>query len=102
MSFRRSKRSIKTRKLYTAGNRADGKWVDSVEEASTTAMSIRKEGSVQRHIQWQATLWKEEDDDSDATVVMEDDDSDATVVMKDDDEEDRNMRNDEVHERNNA
>jgi hypothetical protein len=40
MSFCRSKRSIKTRKFYTTGNRADGKWVDSVEEASTTVMSI--------------------------------------------------------------
>ena len=102
MSFRRSKRSIKARKFYTAGNRADGRWEDSVEEASATAMSIRKEGSVQRHIRWQATLWKEVDDDSDATVVMKDDDSDATVVMKDDDDEDTYLRNDEVHEESDA
>ena len=102
MSFRRSKRSIKARKFYTAGNRADGRWEDSVEEASATAMSIRKEGSVQRHIQWQATLWKEVDDDSDAMVVMKDDDSDATVVMKDDDDEDTYLRNDEVHEESDA
>jgi hypothetical protein len=74
MSFRRSKRSIKTRKFYTAGKRADGKWVDSVEEASTTAMSIREEGSMQRPIQWQAILQREVEYDSDATVVMKDDD----------------------------
>ena len=104
MSFRRSKRSIKARKFYTAGNRADGRWEDSVEEASATAMSIRKEGSVQRqHIQWQATLWKEVDNDSDTTVVMKDGDSDATVVMKDDDDdEDTYLRNDEVHEESDA
>ena len=102
MSFRRSKRSIKARKFYTAGNRADGRWEDSVDEASATAMSIRREGSMQRHIQWQAILQKEVDDDSDATVVMKDDDSDATVVMKDDDDEDTYPRKDEVHEESNA
>ena len=102
MSFRRSKRSIKARKLYTAGNRADGRWEDSVEEASATAMSIRKEGSVQRHIQWQATLWKEVDDDRDAAVVMKDDDSDATVVMKDDDDQDAYPISDEMHEESDA
>jgi hypothetical protein len=91
MSFRRSKRSIKARKFYTAGNRADGRWEDSVDEASATAMSIRREGSMQRHIQWQAILQKEVDDDSD-----------ATVVMKDDDDEDTYPRKDEVHEESNA
>jgi hypothetical protein len=91
MSFRRSKRSIKTRKLYTAGNRADGKWVDSVEEASTTAMSIRKEGSMQRPSKWQAILKKEVKDDSD-----------ATVVMKDDDDHDAYPRSDEMHEESDA
>jgi hypothetical protein len=50
MSFRRSKRSIKTRKFYTSGNMADGRWVDSVDEASTTAMSIQKKGLMQRSI----------------------------------------------------
>jgi hypothetical protein len=83
MSFHRSKRSIKTRKLYTAGNRADGKWVDSVEKASTTAMSIRKEGSMQRHIQWQAILQREVEYDSDATVVMKDYDDQDTYPMSD-------------------
>jgi hypothetical protein len=95
MSRRRSKRSIKTRKFYTAGNEADGRWV---EEETTTAMSLQKEDVMQRHIQWQASLQKEVDEDSDATVVMKDDaeedtystsdemheDSDATVMMKDD------------------
>ena len=57
---------------------------------------------MQRHIQWQATLWKEGDDDSDATVVMNDDDSDATVVIKDNDDEDTYPRNDEVHEESDA
>ncbi len=95
MSRCRSKRSIKTRKFYTAGNEADGRWV---EEETTTAMSLQKEELMQRHIQWQASLQKEVDEDSDATVVMKDDaeedtystsdemheDSDATVMMKDD------------------
>jgi hypothetical protein len=65
-------------------------------------MSIRKEGSVQRYIQWQATLWREVGDDSDATVVMKDDDSDATVVMKGNDDEDTYPRNDKVHEESDA
>jgi hypothetical protein len=91
MSFRRSKRSIKTRKFYTSGNRADGKWVDSVEEASTTAMSIRKEGSIQRPIEWQAILQKEVEYDSD-----------ATVVMKDDDDQDKYPISDEMHEESDA
>jgi hypothetical protein len=95
MSRRRSKRSIKTRKFYTAGNEADGRWV---EEATRITKSIQKEELMQRHIQWQARLQKEVDEDSDATVVMQDDaeedtystsdemheDSDATVMMKDD------------------
>jgi hypothetical protein len=60
--------------------------------------SLQKEELTQRHIQWQASLQKEVDEDSDATVVMKDDaeedtystsdkmhvDSDATVMMKDD------------------
>jgi hypothetical protein len=95
MSRRRSKRSIKTRNFYTAGNEADGRWV---EEERTTAMSLQKEVLMQRHIQWQASVQKEVDEDSDATEVMKDDaeedtystgdkmheDSDATVMMKDD------------------
>jgi hypothetical protein len=51
MSRLRSNRSIKTRKFHTAGNRAEGRWV---EEAATTATSIQKEGAMHRHIQWQA------------------------------------------------
>jgi hypothetical protein len=96
MYRRRSKRSIKTREFYTAGSEADGRWV---EEETTTAMSLQKEALMQRHIQWQASLQKEVDEDSGATVVMKDDaeedtysmsdemhedSSDATVVMKDD------------------
>jgi hypothetical protein len=98
MSCHRSKRSIKTRKFYMAGNEADGRWV---EEATRTATSIQKEELMHRHIQWQASLQQEVDEDSDATVVIKDDaeedsaysmsdemheDSDATVMMKDDSE----------------
>jgi hypothetical protein len=96
MSCRRSKRSIKTRKFYTAGIEADGRWV---EETTRTATSIQKEELLMhRHIQWQASLQQEVDEDGDATVVMKDDaeedsysmsdemheDSDAKVMMKDD------------------
>jgi hypothetical protein len=98
MSCRRSKRSIKTRKFYTAGNGANCRWV---EEARTTTTSVQKEELMHRHIQWQASLQKEVDKDSDATVVMKDDaeedtdsmsdkmheDRDATVTMNDDAEQ---------------
>jgi hypothetical protein len=83
MSCRRSKRSIKTRNFYMAGNGTNCRWVEGVEEATTTAMSIRKEGLMQRHIQCQAILQKEEDDDSDATVVMKDDAEQDTYPMSD-------------------
>jgi hypothetical protein len=88
MSFPRSKRSIKTREFYTAGNRADGKWMDIKEEASATAMSIREEGSIQRPIQWQAILQREVEYDSDAKVVMKDDDDQDTYLMSDEMHED--------------
>jgi hypothetical protein len=95
MSCSRSKRSIKTRKFYTAGNEAVGRWV---EEATRTATSIQKEVLLHRHVQWQASLQQEVDKDSDATVLMKynaeegtysmseemHEDSDATVIMKDD------------------
>jgi hypothetical protein len=93
--YRRSTRSTKTRKFYTAGNGADGRWV---EEATTAATSIQEGGYGYRELQWKSILHKEVDEDSDATVEMNDDDkettnstgeevdedSDATVVMEDD------------------
>ena len=84
MSVLRSKRSIKTRKIYTAGNRADGKWVHCIEEASTMARSTRKEGLMQRPIELQAILQKELEEDSDATMVMKDDDDQDTYTKCDD------------------
>jgi hypothetical protein len=61
---------MKTRKFYIAGNEADGRWV---EEATRTTKSIQKEELMHRHIQWQASLQQEVDEDSNATVVMKDD-----------------------------
>jgi hypothetical protein len=58
MPHHRSKRSIKTRKFYTTGNEADGRWV---EEATTTATRIQKEGLMHKHIKWQSSLQTEED-----------------------------------------
>jgi hypothetical protein len=57
--------------------------VDSAEEASTTTMSIRKEGLMQRPIEWQAILQKEVEYDSYATVVMKDDDDQDTYPISD-------------------
>ena len=81
MPHYRSKRTIKTRKFYTAGNGADGRWV---EGATTTAMSIQKQGLMLKHIILQSSLQMEEDEDSDATVVMKDDAEEDTYSISDD------------------
>jgi hypothetical protein len=107
--YRRSTRSTKTRKFYTAGNEADGRWV---EEATTAETSIQEGGYGDRQqLKWQPILQKEVHEDSDATVEMDDDveqityspseevyeDSDATVVMEsDDDEEESDLPSDEA------
>jgi hypothetical protein len=67
--YRRSNRSTKIRKFYTAGNEADGRWV---EEATTTTMSNQEEVYGHSHIEWETSLQQEVDEDSDATLVMED------------------------------
>jgi hypothetical protein len=70
------------------------------------ATSIQKEGLMHMHIKWQTSLQKEEDEDSDARVVMKDDaeedtysmsdkmneDSDATVTMEDDPKQNTNSQ----------
>ncbi len=116
--YRRSARSTKTRKFYTAGNEADGRWV---EEATTATTSIQEGGYGYRELQRKSILQKEADEDSDATVemndddkqtkyttsedvnedsdatvAMEDEDSDATVVMEDDAELETNSPGDET------
>ena len=67
--YRRSNRSTKIRKFYTAGNEADGRWV---EEATTTTLSNQEEVYGHSHIEWETRLQQEVDEDSDATLVMED------------------------------
>jgi hypothetical protein len=68
---RRSMRSTKRRILYTAGNEADGRWV---EEATAATASIEEGGyGYTQELQWQPILQKEVDEDSDATVEMDDD-----------------------------
>jgi hypothetical protein len=89
----------KRRILYTAGNEADGRWV---EEATAATASSQEGGyGCRQPQQCQPILQKEVDEDSDATVEMDDDvkkftyspseevdeDSDATVVMEDDAEQ---------------
>ena len=96
--YRRSNRSTKIRKFFTAGNEADGRWV---EEATTTTMSNQEEVYGHSHIEWETSLQQEVDEDSDATLVMEDepeldtysksekgdDESVAMVLMKGDAEQ---------------
>ncbi len=96
--YRRSNRSTKIRKFFTAGNEADGRWV---EEATTTTMSNQEEVDGDSQIEWETSLQQEVDEDSDATLVMEDepeldtysksekgdDESVAMVLMKGDAEQ---------------
>jgi hypothetical protein len=61
----------KRRILYTAGNEADGRWV---EEATAATASIQEGGyGYMQPLQWQPILQKKVDEDSDATVEMDDD-----------------------------
>jgi hypothetical protein len=103
-----SMRSTKRRILYTAGNEADGRWV---EEATAATASIQEGGyGYRQQLQWQRILKKEVEEDSDATVEMDDDveqityspseevdeDSDAMVVMEDDAEQETSLPGEET------
>ena len=89
--YRKSTRSTKTRKFYTADNGANGRWV---KEATTASTSIPEGGYGYRELEWESILHKEVDEDSDAMVEMVDEDSDATVVMEDDAELKTNSKGD--------
>jgi hypothetical protein len=55
--------------FYTAGNGANGKWV----EEAINPRSVGQEGYGYRQLQQQAILQQERYEDSDAMVVMKDD-----------------------------
>jgi hypothetical protein len=63
--YPKSTRSTKTRKFYTVGDGADGKWV---EEAAIASTSILEGGYGYRELEWKSILHKEVDKDSDAMM----------------------------------